>query len=556
MAHTRLPPAQRLDLIAIPVVVSLALIAFIVWFDNAQTVTTNGVFKALAVRTWMASPATASLDPSNYLYYPSMALLCKVLDLIGVLPGDPRHQLTIINACFAGASLCIVYYLAWRLTNSRLAAWSAALFHLSGAFFLNLAISNEDILPSYTLLLAVMTLASLSLPAPTPKRVIIVAVAFTMVWMMEWRLMFPTLAALLVALMAGPGNARARLGYLVLFLFVMILTAQIAVLLWGPQNGNVGPVMDLLWTGKGIGSGWGGFSETKLVYLWVGIGQYLVGGTNLGDLSSLPLLLPEIRFATLVICVVTIAAIALLKRRMSPAMRTTLIVFGITFGAGEFLNVYSQPQDPQMQLTAMPWLSIAWALVVAEVSRVRPALAGIISILFATLLLTYNVHRILPMKGSEAVGREALKAIEQASDPGRTVYLLHGFEQLVSDMFYEWHGDWTYFPRLVRAPTMQPKAKILPVANGFIHSPSLPPEALAVQLRSQIERAMELGYDVVTNSVWDLSKEEFESSMSTVTDPTRAGAVFTMLHRDFVAQPLFLEKNTGHFYKLRRRSDS
>ncbi|MGQ0585573.1 MAG: hypothetical protein ACT4O6_26835, partial [Reyranella sp.] len=59
-----------------------------------------------------------------------------------------RHQLTIINAFSAALCRCIVYLLVRQLTGRRSIAWAAAAFHLSGAFFLNLAIINEDIMPS------------------------------------------------------------------------------------------------------------------------------------------------------------------------------------------------------------------------------------------------------------------------------------------------------------------------------------------------------------------------------------------------------------------------
>src|SRR4051794_18110780 len=93
-----LSAGRQVDLTAIFVLSMVVFVALILWLDNAQGITSNGVFKALTIKSWVADPASASLETSNYLYYPVMALLCRLLDVVGVYPDDPRHQLTIINA--------------------------------------------------------------------------------------------------------------------------------------------------------------------------------------------------------------------------------------------------------------------------------------------------------------------------------------------------------------------------------------------------------------------------------------------------------------------------
>ena len=47
-------------------------------------------------------------------------------------------------------------------------------------------------------------------------------------------------------------------------------------------------------------------------------------------------------------------------RRHEPRLRAVAIVFLGTLGAGQVLNLYAQPQDPQMQINVMPWLTVAW----------------------------------------------------------------------------------------------------------------------------------------------------------------------------------------------------
>ena len=93
-----------------------------------------------------------------------------------------------------------------------------------------LAITNEDIMPSYTVLLAAMALGASGWPQPTPPRVLAVSVLFSLGWLMEWRLMFPTLPALLVALWLCETRLAWRFGWIALFLVGMVATA--AVVAW------------------------------------------------------------------------------------------------------------------------------------------------------------------------------------------------------------------------------------------------------------------------------------------------------------------------------------
>jgi hypothetical protein len=548
------PQGRLLDLTAIFVLSMAVFVALILWFDNAQGITSNGVFKAVTIKAWVSDPANASLETSNYLYYPVMALFCRLLDAIGAFPGDPRHQLTIINAFSAALCLCIVYLLVRRLTGRRSIAWAAAAFHLSGAFFLNLAIINEDIMPSYTLMFASMALASLWFARPTARRVALVSALFTIAWLFEWRLMFPTLPAMLLALAVGPGRPVARLGRIALFLGTMVGLAQIAVWLWGPQNGNPGPVLSLLWTGKGTAEGWAGFSMVKVELLWAGMAQYLAGGANIADPAALKPILRETLATTFCIAVVAVLSLLILWRdRASPQTKILAAIFGVTFAAGEVMNLYSQPQDPQMQINVMVWLTIGWALILAVVApwRPLPVLGGAMALTVA--LFAYNASRLAPMRGTDAAWREALPRIERNVDPTRTVFLLHGFESDVSELFYAWGGDWTYFDKLGPAPTAKPKFKLLALVNGPLHTPNATGEELAKNLKAQIERVMDLGYDVVANVVWTWSEAQVEASLATVADKEKAKWLYRALHENFTATPTFSDPLTGPYFRLQRR---
>lgn len=533
---------------------SLAGLVWLVgWLDNPQALTSNGVFKAMTVREWLKDYVKTPLDPSNFHYYPFVAFLCHLLDLAGVQTGDPRRQIALINCLFGAISLCIVYLLVRSVTGRRDVAWAASAFHLGGAFFLNLSISNEDIIPSYTFLLGSLALAAVWFVNPTPGRIAIVAVVFALSWLFEWRLMFPTLPALLLALTLAPGPLWKRLLRVVIFLVAMVGTAEIAMQLWGPHNGNVGTVRDLLWTGKAVESGWAGFAMRKVVFLWVGVTEYLLGGANMGDASYLNVIRTEVLTATVLIAAIAVAWLVLVWRdagSLSPRILAAL--FGVNFLAGEVFNFYSQPQDPQMQINVMIWLTVAWATIVAAATRrLGPAIPRI-ALLLAVALLSYNIHRMAPARGADGLWRGALQRIEGQADPSRTVFLVHGFEQLVSETFYEWHGEWNYFAKLGPAPASKPKIKLLAFVNGPIHRPSASGEEIAAELSQQIGHAMDLGYQVVADYVWELSEASFTSYMATVADASKASTIYRVLHAKFTGTPLFVDPVAGAFFRLQR----
>ena len=396
---------------------SALLIAIVLWFDNAQGgLTGNGVFKSLELRPWVTDPANAPLYPSNYLYYPLYGALCRLLDLLGVFAGDPRRQITILNAVSCSLCLAVVYLLIRSLTGDRLIALLAAMFHLASSFVMFLAIVNEDILPSYTVLFAAMALGSVWFARPTAARVAAVAVLFSLAWLMEWRLMFPTLPALLAALWLCEERPARRLGWIALFLAGMVVTACVVALAWQGHEDAVGPI-DLLWTGKAVRSVWAGFTWPKVGYLWDGMVAYLLGA-GVAAIPGIPGW--DIWRYTSTIWMVAVAAVALpmlWRARHDPRARALAAIFGVTFVAGCVFNLYSQPQDPQMQINVMGWLTVAWALVLVAArrrygARGLAALAGLTVALFA-----YNVWSLAPLRGLDSAWQRAIERLEQEADP-------------------------------------------------------------------------------------------------------------------------------------------
>jgi len=174
----------------------LFLCGLIGWLQNVHIITANGMYKSIQAEPWIADPARARLDPSNYLYFPLYGALARLLDALGILRGTPWKQFAYLNAFWASLAVAAVYGFVHRLSGEARIAAVVSLFHLGCGFVLLLAVINEDIMPGYTLVLIAMLLAGLWFDQPTWRRVAVVGVVFTVGWLIEWRLIFPTLPAL------------------------------------------------------------------------------------------------------------------------------------------------------------------------------------------------------------------------------------------------------------------------------------------------------------------------------------------------------------------------
>ena len=542
----------------LPIVVLLAPAAFllfaglIVWLDNAQGgLTGNGIVKSLELKPWIADPSHASLYPANYLFYPVYGALCRLLDSVGILAGDPRRQLTLLNAASASFCLCVVYALVGAVTRDRIVAALAALFHGVCNYVLLLAITNEDIMPSYTIMLASMALASLWFARPTTVRILVVAVLFSIGWLFEWRLMFPTLPAMLAALWACEKRPAFRPIWIGLFLAAMAASAGVAAWAWRGHEGAVGPV-GLLWTGKAVLSAWAGFSWPKVSYLSDGMAGYLLGTAVTRD-GTIPGwdIWRYVALAWMLITAAT-ASRSLWPRRHDPSVRALAVVFGGTFVAGELFNLYSQPQDPQMQINVMAWLTVAWALALQAVRdrwgrRGLAALAGLTLALFA-----YNVWSMVPQRGADTAWRRAFETIERRADPSRTVFLVHVFDWAVNYTRLYWGAQEFGTDLLGPAPQAAPKFKWIGFAYDALWHPDWDDDRQVADLKHQIDRALDLGYDVLIIRLWRIDERQLEKDTNMIADSRRVAALRTMLHRDYTATPAFDDPVLGPVDRLQR----
>lgn len=525
-----------IDIVIVGTVSVLFLLGLIDWLDNVHLNTTNGMWKSVTVDSWKANFRAAPLDPSNYLYYPEMSLLSRLLDLVGIRTGQTWRQLALINACFAAVGVGFVYWMVRRLTGRRDIAAVAALVQIGSAFFLTLSLSNEDILPSFTPVLAAMTLAAVWFAQPTPGQVATVAVVFTFGWLGEWRLIFPVLPAFLLALAVSRGTLARRGGLILLFLATTVGLAGLVALFWEGHPGAVG-LPDLLWTGKGVGSGWSGFSLEKLGLLVGGMGEYWLDGSNLPVARLFTPLGAEwgTAFAFEMLLLV-LALVFFWRRRRDPRMRVVAAVFLGTLAAGTVMNAYSQPSDPQMQINVMGWMTVAAALLLAAAAPSRRLV--MIAAIVALLPLAYNVKAASVERGHDSKMEAALQQLEKLSDPARTVYVYSGWEYMVTWQFLVWQHRWEGVCDLGPSPQPGDRFKWISLFSPMVHHPEFTKDEFIRAVETELNCAFDKGYRVIAGPVWAKSADQLADWMTALNARDQALALHAALHKDYHGTPI------------------
>jgi hypothetical protein len=366
------------------------------------------MYKSIQAEPWIADPRTPARS-SNYLYFPLYGArpaarrarhparrAVEAVRLSQRLLGEPRHRR--------------VYAFVHRLTGERASPrWPRVPSRLR----LRAAAGGDQRghHAGLRLVLASMLLAGLWFDRPTcgacrGRRL------FTLGWLVEWRLIFPTLPALLLALAiaaraAAPARRPDRLSAGHRGRHAGIVHSS------GGSMRRAVDLHDLLWTGKGIDTGWGGLSWGKAWMMLAASAAILVAlGHGATPVTAQHAVLP------LVAAGAGRAGDLHRLRRVwwriarDPRLRAIAVVFLGTLAAGEVLNLYSQPHDPQMQVNVMAWLTVAWALLLWRRGATRNLRRAGGSVLRAADLNTVSFARF---RGGDAEAVAALATLERIS---------------------------------------------------------------------------------------------------------------------------------------------
>jgi hypothetical protein len=556
------------------VAASALLILFQIYLQNVHITTTNGLWKSVGVRSWISDPGWRRIDFANVLYFPVQALSCCVLEAFGVFPHQIWRQLAILNGLAGGAGAAAVYVFTLRWLGSHTAALFTTVLYAGTGFYLLLSVINEDIMPGAVLVLISTLLACAWFARATAARIACVAILFSLGWLWEWRLIFPALPAMLLALFLAAGSWRQRAGRPLFFLLAMsCMPAGLTMLYWASHHGGPPTVADfavrLYWAGKGLGTGWGGFSAHKLMFCLVGMDQSLFGAQNV-SVWGIWLTYPKIAWETgigslLLLGLSAMAIIYAWGRRRDPTIFTSTVLLGGTFVAGTVFNLYSQPQDPQMVINVMLWTIPALGLVANAIlsapergpfSRFWRVPATVVLALAVLLPDAYNANALAVQRGDDAANEGLVARLAARFDPARTVFLQQGFEGILTWEFVIWGGDptgWFADSELPPASTAEQSLKYISATRALVIHPDWSAGAVADDLKREIDLAMDRGYEVVAAPIYLASDHTWVSSFATLKNASTAEAMREMMRTNYRLVRVFSDPVGGTYSSVVRR---
>jgi hypothetical protein len=208
-----------------------------------------------------------------------------------------------------------------------------------------------------------------------------------------------------------------------------------------------------------------------------------------------------------------------------------------------------------MQINVMPWLTIAWALTVGALSEQRRGLA-IGALVLSCLPLAWNAHALSQWRGQDSANVAALDLLEREFPPDQTVYVYWGFEYLTAWHFMLWSRDpdMDGAGKLDPAPAKEPRFKWIAINGGAIRYPQWTPERHAQAIKHDIDLALDRGYRVAITDVWAWNVDELAGQLGGLSASARAPAIYTALHDNYEATPVFSTEIAGTYYELRRKS--
>lgn len=546
----------RCWLLALAVFLTLAgfYVGLVVYLDNTNLGTSNGLWKAPLVRYWETNTGRP-VESAGPLYLPVYGLLAGAIPDQVVSYGVRGSFLTfrkmaILNALFGALASCAVFLLAVRLLRSQVAALTVCLGHALAAFVLLNSLNSEDVIPAYAFFVIasallfeyVATRRWFWLPASVGF--------FVLAMLFHWTLLVPALAAAGMALLALALNERrqrlAPVAFFALFFLAVLLASGLPELVFGRTI----PVLELLYPGKARPNGYLGLSTEKGLLAVMGVGNYFSGGRNLtnydaafGDREALW----EMAVSWLYLAVAIGGCVWSWFSRLGSRNARLLALFGLVlFGVGELEHLYSQPQDPQSQIQPMFVGTIGLIVILGILERLtaRKALLGVLGVLTLAFLCNgaHNLGLMSEARGQDSSSLVLVRQLGELFPPERTVLVLEGSEAWDTWRFTEtFHGNSVFFG-----------SRMIYLATPFTQRAGVSSTEAAEWARGRIDRALDAGDSVVTRALWIEQRREFAGSLIYATSRENAGAYWDILHSAYETGRSW-DTRIGRFTELRRR---
>jgi hypothetical protein len=535
--------------LVVALIVATAYIGLVVTIDDTNLGTTNGLWKSPDVFAW-GHGANQPFDTGEMLYTDAYGHLARLIpDALlqyGVPPPDVTfRKMAILNAIFGGVASGLVFLLAVRFTDSAWVATVVSLVHAGAGFVLLNSINSEDIIPAYTFLVGAVVCFFEFQHRGGFRLFVGSALLMALATLFHWTVMVPGVAAFgAVYLYLLP---RGRLWFLqgAAWLFAFAASVQALILLAFPFRHI--PVWYVLYPAKAQSSGWVGLFGEKLWYLLVGTGNYLSGANNLASYRMAfenSSILHSMILSWTVLAIALATCVGVVIRRPANSVSPLLAVFALAlFAVGEAGAVYSQPQDPQMQIEPM-FATIPGLILLA---RQRTGSAGILVrrcaitglVVIGTVNGAWNTHLMTLGSGQDSKAIAAMTEFNRLFPKGKTLIVSHGFEGWMSwEFVLLWHGDSKGFIE-----------NGVHLARPFTIDRGITGADAAAIVCKQIDAALAEGRRVVAAAVWTMPSQEIIDSLTTVTSEADARVYVSILRKKY-RTGMAWDTSLGRFVEL------
>ena len=291
------------------------------------------------------------------------------------------------------------------------------------------------------------------------------------------------------------------------------------------------PIWAVLYPGKANAGGWVGLFAEKVWYLLIGVGNYFSGAHNLANyktaFGSRPILYSML-LSWAVLAVALSVCILTLMRRPGKSGGQLLAVFAIAlFVVGEAGAVYSQPQDPQMQIQPM-FAAILGIILLVRRRRGgtetfwRVSVVGVLAVV-GIANGARNIHLMRLGTGQDSKAIADIEEMDSLFPRATTVIVSQGFEGWTTWQYVLlWRGNSEGFLR-----------KSVHLARPFTLYRGIRGPDAAAMVTKQIDAGFANGLRVVAAALWTTPTEETVGSLTTVTDEADARAYVIMLRQDY-----------------------
>lgn len=497
--------------------------------DRTNAATTNGLWKAPHVHQW-ESKRDGPIDSGAQAYLPLMGRLCEYTPDSWWRYGTNLSTVTFReiaawNAVFSALATSLVFGLAWRISSGVVLAAITAFFHAAAAYVVVHTVNSEDIMPGYSMfVLAVYGFVRVAAGDAPLFWVPVSSAGLGAATLFHWTLAPPAIAGLglahLVFLWGDPRN-RWRITIGALSVYLIVLKAWTLLLAPGSHIG----VWQVLYPLKASESGWVGFLPSKVLLLLVAMPNYFTAGFNMGAYEGVwdnpsyrtPLL---IGYAWFLACLA--GFLNLFRRGGLP--RLLAICAGATFLVGQLENLYSQPQDPQMQIQPM-FIGVAGFLGLMSFLQQRLGPAKFLKVALAVVLplvaanYAYTLRLIARGTRTDSEQVHMQESLRRQLPPDSAFLVLVGFESFVSwEVALYLDGD---AERL--------ESRHLLVSTPFTWAPHAGGEQAARYMVTRMAAARAKGMRIFAGTLWTESRSDFQNRVLTVATPEEAGALYDIM---------------------------